>query len=451
MKAFPYFLLIFSLLAGPVWGQNTGIQAIPKEEEEEDFKTPEKVDVRPLSGDKEIRNRLESILQATGWFRDPEVEVNEGVVFLKGITGTEEHKKWAGDLARRTEDVAAVVNRIQVRPSIWDYSKAIASLRTLWSGVVQAIPSIVFGILILVAAWIAARLIAAGFRLLLHKRLANPLLRKLVSSAIGIFVFLLGVYVVFEIAGLTAVAFTILGGTGVLGIILGIAFKDITENILASIILSIQNPFNKGDLIEIEGIIGYVQSLTLRATVLLSLEGNHIQIPNATIYKGMINNYTSNPKRREDFLVGISYSDPIPNAQAVALQVLTDHPAVLNTPEPWVLVDSLGTSTVNLRIYFWIDSEKHNWLKVKSSVIRLIKKTFIEQGIAMPDDARERIFPQRLLVEMAPSKEPKQAEALPKEEERISTDAESGLYNESQEIQEEASRSRIPEEGENLL
>ncbi len=176
--------------------------------------------------------------------------------------------------------------------------------------------------------------------------------------------------------GLTTLALTILGGTGIIGIILGIAFRDITENILASIFLSIQNPFNNGDLIEIEGTIGYVQRLTLRATVLLSLEGNHIQIPNATIYKGQIRNFTSNGRRREDFVIGIGYEDSVPKAQEIALRTLLEHPAILKIPEPWVLVDSLGKAVVNLRIYFWLDGRKHSWLKVKSSVIRLVKKAF---------------------------------------------------------------------------
>lgn len=446
------FLLLFSVTS-PVFGQENGKDPkLLQKEEEENLKVPEKIEVKPVSEDEDIVKRLQNILQATGWFQNLKINVDEGVVFLNGKTGKEEHKKWAGDLARRTEDVVAVVNKIKVEPSIWDYSKAIEGMRTLWSRTVQSIPSIVFGILILVAAWILARLFAAGSRLLLRKRLENPLLRKLASRAIGVLVFLLGLYIFFDVAGLTAVAFTVIGGTGVLGIILGIAFRDITENILASIFLSIQNPFSKGDLIEIEGTIGYVQSLTMRATVLLSFEGNHIQIPNAKIYKGMINNYTSNPKLREDFTIGIAYQDSIPKAQETALRVLTDHPGVQKTPEPWVLVDSLGASTVNLRIYFWIDLSQHNWLKVKSSVQRLIKKTLLDEGITFPDESRERIFPQKLSVELVSTKEKDYREIQPsKEEDQISTDAESGLYNESREIQEEASRFRIPEEGENLL
>ena len=160
----------------------------------------------------------------------------------------------------------------------------------------------------------------------------------------GLVVFLIGLYLVLHIFGLTRLAVTVIGGTGLLGLILGIAFRDITENFLASIFLSVQPPFRTGDLVNINGETGYVQSLTtLRVTVVMTLEGNHVQIPNSTVYKSTIRNFSSNPNRRESFAVGIGYQDDIAAAQALALKVLNSHPAVLKDPEPWVLVDNLGS------------------------------------------------------------------------------------------------------------
>ena len=444
-----FIFLVFQSLQ--LYSQNGGSTGV--NEDVEALEVPEKIEVKPLTRDYEISERLQNILTETGWFENPDVEVRGGVVFLRGHTKNAEYKKWAGDLARRTQDVAAVVNQIEIKPSIWDYSQALNGLRTLWRRVVQALPSIFFGLIILSVAWVAALLVAAGARVLLRKRVENPLLRDVAARAIGFLVFLIGVYIVFEVAGLTTVALTVVGGTGLLGIILGIAFRAITENILASIFLSVQHPFRNGDLIEIEGITGYVQRLTLRATVLMSLEGNHIQIPNSVIYKSKIRNYTSNPKRREEFVVGISYDDEIPKAQEVALQVLTTHPAVLKVPEPWVLVDSLGQAVVNLRIYFWLDGNEHSWLKVKSSVIRLIKRAFQDNDITMPDEARELIFPKGISVNIEQPQEEKRLDSSKKSKSKeiIATNAETGLQSQAKEIQDQALQARIPESGENLL
>ena len=107
-----------------------------------------------------------------------------------------------------------------------------------------------------------------------------------------------------RVAGLTQLALTVLGGTGLIGIIIGFAFRDIAENFLASLLLSMRNPFNGGDLIEVAGYTGIVQNLNTRSTVLLTLDGNHVQIPNATVYKSTIKNYSSIPSRRAEFLVG---------------------------------------------------------------------------------------------------------------------------------------------------
>ena len=109
--------------------------------------------------------------------------------------------------------------------------------------------------------------------------------------------------------------------------------------------------------------------------------------------------------------VGIGYDDSINEAQEIARNVLANHPAVLNDPEPSVLVDSLGKATVNLRIYFWLNGREHSWLKVRSSVIRLVKRAFQQHSISMPDEAREVVFPQGIPVTMLDRKPDEQAGA----------------------------------------
>jgi small-conductance mechanosensitive channel len=428
--------------------------------EEQPPVAPESVDVQPTARDEQIRARLQSILEATGWFVNPQVEVREGVVFLRGQAENAEFKTWAGDLARRTQDVTAVVNKMEVtEPSIWDFQPVLNGLREQGRTVVRTAPIIVFGLLVLLISWAAARLASGAARNSLRRRQWSPLLADLAARGAGFVIVLVGLYIIFQVAGLTSIALTVLGGTGLLGLILGIAFQNITENYLAGIFLSIANPFESGDLVEIAGILGYVQRLTTRATILMTLDGNHVQIPNATVYKSTIHNYTSNPNRRIDFVVGIGYGDSVSAAQEMALKVLQDHPAVLDDPEPWVLVESLGASTVNLRVFFWLDGTQYSWQKVRSSLIRLVKGAFQNAGIAMPGETRELILPDRIPIELyraaraerqAPPAHPPAVEVA-EESETVSTNAEGGLHSEAQDIEEQARRARMPEEGEDLL
>ncbi len=187
----------------------------------------------------------------------------------------------------------------------------------------------------------------------------------------------------------------------------------------------------------------------------MTLDGNQVQVPNSAVFKSTLLNFTSNPNRREDFIVGIGYDDSIAFAQEIALKVLAEHPAVLQEPEPLVLVEHLGSSTVDLRVYFWLDGGQYSWLKVKSSVIRFIKRAFQDAGISMPDEAREVTFPDGVPVHMITGERgaepggPTQAKPTATPEE-VSTRAEAGLQSEAGEIKKQSRASWVPGE-ENLL
>jgi small-conductance mechanosensitive channel len=418
--------------------------------------SPGRVVVQPVAKDDAIRQRLADILETTGWFGEPNVTVQDGIVFLKGTTENDESKLWAGNLARNTEGVVAVVNQIEVAPTtIWNFDPSLQALNDLARGLVRLLPLIVVALLVIAMSWIFSRLTVYLLRRGLLGRSLSRLLREVLARAGGIIVMLAGLYLVLRIAGLTQLALTLVGGTGLIGLVLGIAFRDITENFLASLFLSLQQPFREGDLVEVANVTGFVQRLTSRTTVLTTLDGHQVQIPNATVFKSTLRNFTSNPKRRDNFMVGIGYEDSISFAQEVALKVLAEHPAILTEPEPLVLVDNLAASTVNLRIYFWLDGGQHSWAKVKSSVIRLTKRAFQDAGISMPNEAREVTFPQGVPVHIVRERE---GAAKPvdsalaqqsNEPETVATRAEAGLQSEAGEIKEQARHSWAP--GENLL
>ena len=455
---------IVALGGSPTLAQSPSGPALPPapseaEKEDDPPQAPKEVDVQPVARDEQIRDRLLSILQATTWFENPQVDVQEGVVFLDGRTALKEYKTWAKELATNTQGVVAVVNRIAITErSPWDFSPALDELWQLWRNTVQTLPFIGFALVILMLAWWATKLASRLVRRFFQGRITSALLRDMVARAVSIPVFLIGVYIVLHIAGLTRLALTVVGSTGLAGLVVGIAFRDIMENFLASILISVQRPFQIHDLIEVNGHTGLVQSMTTRGTVLMSLDGNHVQIPNSTIYKNTIRNYTANPNRRGDFVVGIGYADAIPMAQDVIMQVLTEHPTILRDPPPAVLVEGLGAATVNVQVLFWFNSSQHDYFKTKSSIIRMVKRALQDAGISMPDASREVVFPDgvpvRLLEERSqvtherdhPSPSPS-----PHAPDPVSTAAEGDLGSEMERLQDQARRARQPEEGTNLL
>ncbi len=267
-----------------------------------------------------------------------------------------------------------------------------------WIRFLNAIPLVFIGIVVLFIAWGFSRLGSSVTRVVMKRRFHKSLLVDVIARGVGIVIFLLGVYLIFEMANLTGAALTIISGTGVFGIILGIAFRDITENFLASILLSIHHPFQNGDLIEISGITGYVQGITMRVTMLLTLEGHHVHIPNAIVYKNQLRNFSSSPERREDFVISLRYDDTIPRAQEIILSVLKGHEAILRQPEPWVLIDTVDKANAQVRVYFWVDGSRHSWLHVKSSAIYSVKKALGDANISMPDGSYKIVCPEGVTV-----------------------------------------------------
>jgi len=414
------------------------------------------VGVRSVATDNEIAERLTGILDATDWFDNAEVSVRNGVVFLDGETTDDARKGWAGELARKTEDVAAVVNRIQVVASVWNIAPARAELERIWQSAIQAVPIVLFAAVVLPITWLLARLISRLAGRWLEGKTASSLLARILAKAIAIPFFLLGLYLVLQVAGLTRLALTVVGGTGIAGIVIGFAFRDIAENFLASVLLSIRRPFLTNDFIEVDGHRGLVRQMNTRSTVLMTQDGNHIQIPNATIFKSTITNLTANKNIRSEFPFSIGYEYSISRAQSVVQDVLRAHPAVLDEPAPWVLVDALGSSSIAMRAYYWFDFFQYSEPKLKSALLRQSLRALEAAGISAPDDAREIIFPHGVPVLTGDAAAG--ATGGVRTPLDVTTDdavdenaCEGGLASETTSLNEQAENARTPEEGENLL
>ncbi|WP_298845269.1 mechanosensitive ion channel family protein [uncultured Roseobacter sp.] len=396
------FLLHIAMLASALWLMTA--LAAPAQTTTADTadtaSAPEQqVEIDPVASDTAIAARITRILEATDWYTGLQVTVDEGVVFLDGTTGTDARRTWAQSLGSKTAGVVAVVNRITVQEAVvWSFDPALAELEALARKTVTVLPLVLLALLVLPLAWFAARLVSKLAKLLLANRVRSPFLRVVIARTIAFPVFLVGLYIVLQVAGLTQLAVSLIGGAGVIGIVIGFAFRDIAENFLSSLILSVRRPFQRGDFIEVAGIMGTVKSMSTRSTLISSVEGNEIHIPNATIFKNVIENYTSSPNRRGDFLVGIGYDATVPEAQEIIMNCLAGHKAVLSDPEPMVLVDELGASTVNIRTYYWFDGHLISAVKLKSALLRAVKTALTNAGISMPDEAREVIFPEGVRV-----------------------------------------------------
>lgn len=345
------------------------------------------------------------------------------------------------------------------------------NMELYWQQFVQSLPMIAIGLILFVIFFTLSRPISEQLIKPLGYLSSSKLIRLVIRRVISLLIILLGLYIFLRFAGLGEFAVAVLSGTGVVGLIIGFAFKDIAENFISSLLLSIQKPFKIDDIIEVNGHLGVVKQVTARATTLVDFDGDHIQIPNSTVYKNVIRNITANPNSRGKFIIGIGYDSSIIDSQKLALRVLKQTEAVLDDPEPQVLVDVLASSTVNLKVYFWINNHSHSLLKVSSYLMRTIMREFENSGISMPDDARELIFPEGIKIYQGDNEANQAKNNTDKRERETDSkdkndnaqqnpetlkDAQGSketddLSSDAEDIRQQAKEARDPEQGNNIL
>lgn len=216
------------------------------------------------------------------------------------------------------------------------------------------------------------------------------------SQALKWIFYLIGILAALNILGFGGLASGLIAGAGVSAIIFGFAFKDIGENFLAGILLAFNSPFEIGNIIEVDGNKGTVKVLSLRTTHLRNIEGKDIFIPNSTIVKNSVINYTKDGFLRLDFMVGIAPECDIHTTRHLILNHIDQQKTILKTPKPNVLVKELGEFTVDLQVLFWVDVILANNLpddylghSVRSKVIADVKEILDNNNISMPSQVLE--------------------------------------------------------------
>lgn len=328
---------------------------------------------------------------------------------------------------------------------------------SFYTSFINHLPQTLIGLLLFVILYFAARPVSEWMVKVLAYTQQSELIKVVIRRIISAVIIIFGFYLFLRLAGLSEFAIALLSGTGVAGLIIGFAFKDIAENFMSSLLLSIQKPFRLGEVIEVTGHLGVVKQVTARATTLVDFDGNHIQIPNATVYKNTIRNLTANPITRGKFVVGVGYDCDPSAAQDIGLEALNTMESILKEPEAQILVQELGSSTYNLTVYFWTNTHQYSLLKVASLAMKNVVSALDNAGISMPDDAREVIFPEGINVSMdkdgAGKYSAKKVDKFyePVDAVKPKNKGEEDLSSDNDDIRRQADLARDPEQGSNIL
>lgn len=238
----------------------------------------------------------------------------------------------------------------------------------------------------------------------------------LVDRLIMIGIMLVGIVIAGSINGIQLG--TVLGAVG-LG--LGFALKDIIGNMISSVMMLAQKHVSIGDLVEVDGTLGTIMSIDTRVTVLQSLEGQKIVIPNQQMINQSITSYTSNPFRRLEIFTYISWDSDVEQGMNLIREVINQDADILKKPEPMVLLDNIeDESNIAIRVLFWVESNK-KWLVVKSNLHHRIIKAFAQVGIQVAYPVRSLTISENIHDSLLNFKHVKEG-VVPEEESTVLSD-----------------------------
>lgn len=180
----------------------------------------------------------------------------------------------------------------------------------------------------------------------------------------------------------------LLGAAGILGIALGFASQTSVSNVISGFFLMAEQPFVVDDIIQLGTTVGRVLSIDMISVKLRTFDNRFIRIPNETIVKSEVVNITRFPIRRVDVDVGVAYKEELGRVREVLLDVAEQNPLCLMEPEPVLIFQGYGQSSLDFRLGVWATRE--NWLALKNSIHEDIKARFDAEGIEIP-------FPHRTL------------------------------------------------------
>ena len=242
---------------------------------------------------------------------------------------------------------------------------------------------IVFSVVIWVTKLISQKIHQVLYRVIKNNS-DRELAIKILDSTLYIVVFLISL----RILGIDLAAFTVLGGA--FGIGIGFGLQKITSNFISGLILLTEKSIEVDDILELGGdLYGKVKKLGARYILIETYDGTEIMVPNEDFMTNRVTNLTfSNSNGRIQIDIGVSYDSDIKKAMALILESAKEHPRCIKNPIPECFLMEFADSSVNFRLFFWVENVSIGRFQPRSDVLLSIWDKFKIHNISIP-------FPQR--------------------------------------------------------
>ncbi len=240
---------------------------------------------------------------------------------------------------------------------------------------------LISALVILIVGYIIAKVIVSIFKKSVKKTKLPPLVVEFLARFLSILLYITVIIVALGAVGIS-VSPLILGLSAVIGLILGFGLQDTLTNLAAGVWIAALRPIDLGEVVEVSGQTGSVSGIGLMSTELKTPDNKLITVPNKLVWGSIIVNYTRMPTRRVDIDIGVAYGTDLDRAIKLAMDLMKNHPLVLDDPEPSVVITALADSSINLQLRAWAKTEDY-WT-VKGDLTKGIYELYTKEGVEIP-------------------------------------------------------------------
>ena len=262
---------------------------------------------------------------------------------------------------------------------------------------------VIYSIVAVAAAWLVKKFVSDRLidnfttKLELGEHEAKP-----IKKIFAVIIYIIAFFILLGIWHLRGTLTGLLAGAGIVGIVIGLAIRDIISDLLAGIILFFDRPFKIGDSLVVGNVGGKVLDIGLRSVKLRTWDGVFATIPNRKVCSEVLKNYAKYNQRRLEVVVGVDYDSDLEKVQEAITKALNrEDVPILKDPEPIVALETLDASSINFKVLFWFQTDVGiPWIILRGKLIKAIVEEFRKEKISIP-------FPQVTISPREGSEPPK--------------------------------------------
>ena len=212
-------------------------------------------------------------------------------------------------------------------------------------------------------------------------------LQYAIAQLVSNLVLIVGIFIVLENTGIHLGALTVFAGA--VGVGVGFGLQNIASNFISGLVILAERPITIGDRVEVAGIIGQVQKINARSTVVVTNDNIATIVPNQKFIDSPVTNWTyGDPRVRFRLPVGVAYGSDVEKVRDTLIAAARANAQALSDPAPSVFFVGFGESSLNFELVVWSDEMSHRPRRFRSDLNFAIEKNLREAGIEIP-------FPQR--------------------------------------------------------